>query len=54
VARQIESLRRLHPLGRLGTPEDVAETALYLLAAPFVTGAVVAVDGGLLLGQGSL
>jgi len=50
VAAQLESLRRLHPLGRLGRPQDVAETALYLLRAPFVTGAVVTLDGGLSLG----
>jgi NAD(P)-dependent dehydrogenase (short-subunit alcohol dehydrogenase family) len=52
VEAQLEGLRALHPLGRLGRPEDVAETALYLLSAPYVTGAVVAVDGGLTLGQG--
>lgn len=52
VADQLEALRRLHPLGRLGKPEDVAETALYLLRAPYVTGAVVRVDGGLTLGRG--
>jgi NAD(P)-dependent dehydrogenase (short-subunit alcohol dehydrogenase family) len=54
VQAQLEALRKLHPLGRLGRPEDVAETALYLLAAPYVTGAIVAVDGGLLLGSGEL
>lgn len=36
------------PAGRFGTPEDLAGTALWLLspAAAFVTGIVVAVDGG--------
>jgi NAD(P)-dependent dehydrogenase (short-subunit alcohol dehydrogenase family) len=36
------------PLGRVGTPEDVAETILWLLsdAASFVTGTVVEVSGG--------
>jgi NAD(P)-dependent dehydrogenase (short-subunit alcohol dehydrogenase family) len=52
VRKQLEALAALHPLGRLGQPEEVAETALYLLRAPYVTGAIVAVDGGLLLGQG--
>ncbi len=52
VGARLEALRALHPLGRLGRPEDVAESALYLLAAPYVTGAVMVVDGGLLLGQG--
>jgi pteridine reductase len=34
------------PLGRAGTPLDVAEAVRYLAAAPFVTGAVLPVDGG--------
>lgn len=40
------------PLGRIGTPEDVAQAALYLAsdAASFVTGAVLVVDGGGLAG----
>lgn len=35
------------PLGRAGTPEDVAGTVLWLLRdAPFVTGQIIRVDGG--------
>lgn len=35
------------PLQRVGTPEDVARTVLWLLRdAPFVTGQVITVDGG--------
>jgi pteridine reductase len=34
------------PLGRAGTPLDVAEAVRYLAEAPFVTGAVLPVDGG--------
>ncbi|MDD5295776.1 MAG: pteridine reductase [Rhodocyclaceae bacterium] len=35
------------PLGREGTPTDIARTVLFLLAgAPYVTGQVLAVDGG--------
>ena len=34
------------PLGRLGTPEEVAELALYLAKAGFVTGQVIGIDGG--------
>ena len=34
------------PLKRLGTPEDVAGAVAYLLAAPYVTGQVIVVDGG--------
>jgi NAD(P)-dependent dehydrogenase (short-subunit alcohol dehydrogenase family) len=51
---QLEALRKLHPLGRLGRPEDIAQSVLYLLAAPYVTGTVLPVDGGLLLGSGAL
>jgi pteridine reductase len=47
---RLEALRRSAPLGRLGTPEDVARTVLFLAESPFVTGQVVAVDGGRLLG----
>lgn len=34
------------PLARTGTPEDIAQAVLYLCTAPFVTGQVLAVDGG--------
>lgn len=35
------------PLGRMGTPEDVADAAAYLAEAAYVTGAVLRVDGGM-------
>lgn len=35
------------PMGRLGTPEDIAGTIAFLLEdAPYITGQVIAVDGG--------
>jgi NAD(P)-dependent dehydrogenase (short-subunit alcohol dehydrogenase family) len=37
-----------HPAGRGAEPEEVAEAVWYLLNAPFVTGVVLPVDGGLL------
>jgi pteridine reductase len=41
------SLIERTPLKRIGTPEDVAATVLWLLRdAPFVTGEIVRVDGG--------
>jgi meso-butanediol dehydrogenase / (S,S)-butanediol dehydrogenase / diacetyl reductase len=40
-------LPELQPLtGGFGKPDDVAQAALYLATAPFVTGAVLPVDGG--------
>ena len=36
-------------LGRIGSPDDVAEAVLYLLGADFVTGTSLVVDGGRLL-----
>lgn len=52
-----ERIRRAMPLQRLGTVDDVADAALFLCsdAARFVTGAVLACDGGQsLLGGGVL
>lgn len=39
----------MHPLGRLGTPEDIAQGICFLLdpANSWITGQVLAIDGGL-------
>jgi pteridine reductase len=34
------------PLGRVGAPEDIAQAVHFLACAPFVTGQILAVDGG--------
>jgi len=41
-------LTALHPLGRMGEPEDIAHMALFLLSdqAGWITGQAIAVDGG--------
>jgi NAD(P)-dependent dehydrogenase (short-subunit alcohol dehydrogenase family) len=49
VSEQLATLAALHPLGRLGSAEEVAEAVRYLLEATFVTGTVLVVDGGLTL-----
>lgn len=46
---QLRGFAELHPLGRLGSPVEVAEVVLELLAARWVTGADWRIDGGLLL-----
>ena len=37
------------PIGRVGEPEDLAETYLYLMRERFSTGAMIVVDGGSIL-----
>lgn len=44
-ARRRALVRRI-PLGRVGTPADVAAAVRYLAGAPYVTGVVLPVDGG--------
>ena len=47
--------KTMAPLGRTGTPEDVADVVVFLLSddARYVTGASVPVDGGVLAGLGA-
>lgn len=51
-AKIIEGMVEHTPLGRMGSPEDVAEAYVWLAsdASSFITGAVLSVDGGLVLG----
>lgn len=44
------ALADVAPLQRVGTPDDVVQAVLYLAEARFVTGQIIAVDGGRLLG----
>jgi len=44
----LDAYKALHPLGRFGTPKDIASTAVWLCSddASFITGQILAVDGG--------
>ena len=43
-----ESIGKMHPLKRLGNPEDIANLSAYLLSddASWVTGQIFGLDGG--------
>ena len=49
----LEAAAAFIPMGRVGEPEDIADVALFLAspAARYLTGQVIVVDGGLLVGR---
>jgi len=44
----LERMKPLHPLGRVGTPEEIANAVIFLLSeeSSWTTGAILSVDGG--------
>ena len=48
IDQMLAALTALHPVGRLGTPEDVAWGIVYLASdeSSFVTGSELVIDGG--------
>jgi len=50
LAAQLSGLSALHPLARLGTPDEISSAISFLLDASWVTGTTLRIDGGLLAG----
>ena len=50
----IRNMERSVPLGRLGTPRDVANAVLFLASdeAEYITGTTILIDGGQTLPEG--
>lgn len=53
VHNALQGFNSFHPIGRVGTPQDVADVVLFLLSdsTSWVTGAVWDVDGGVMAGR---
>jgi 3-oxoacyl-[acyl-carrier protein] reductase len=45
----VDQVKSMTPMGRLGTPEEVAETIAFLASpsASYITGQVISVNGGM-------
>lgn len=49
AAAAMQQILSVHRLGRIGTPRDIADAALFLVSdsAPFISGSVLVVDGAM-------
>jgi NAD(P)-dependent dehydrogenase (short-subunit alcohol dehydrogenase family) len=49
IDARIRSYSRINPLGRLGTPEEVASAYIFLMVNTYITGQALQIDGGMML-----
>jgi NAD(P)-dependent dehydrogenase (short-subunit alcohol dehydrogenase family) len=49
IDARIRAYSQVNPLGRLGTPEEVASAYIFLMTNTYMTGQVLQIDGGMML-----
>ncbi|MDT7833380.1 SDR family oxidoreductase [Flavobacteriaceae bacterium S356] len=51
--KALEGFHGFHPIGRNGTPEDIANSIIFLLSdkASWITGTILDIDGGVMAGR---